>query len=97
MGVRHRRIKVEGVWGLGLGLSQDRGLMMLGLEPDAPAERGGLLLGDIVLAIGGRTIDDGEALQMALGPDVIGTSTPIQIIRGGELREVTIVPAPRPD
>ena len=42
--------------------------MLLGLEPGAPAERGGLLPGDILLAIGGRTVEDGEALQMALGP-----------------------------
>ena len=26
--------------------------MLFGLEPDAPADRGGLLLGDIVLVIG---------------------------------------------
>ena len=71
--------------------------MLLGLEPGAPAERGGLLLGDILLAIGGRVIDDGEALQMALGPDAIDKPTPIRLIRGGELRDITIVPAPRPN
>ena len=48
--------------------------MLLGLEPGAPAERGGLLPGDILLAIGGRAVEDGEALQMALGPEAIGTA-----------------------
>ena len=80
-----------------LALEQSSGLMLLGLEPGAPAERDGLLPGDILLAIAGRTIEDGEALQMALGPAAVGTPTPIRIIRGGELREISVVPAPRPD
>ena len=80
-----------------LGIDQTAGLMLLGLEPGAPAERGGLYAGDIVLAIGGRTVEDGEALQMALGPDAIGRSTPIKLIRGGDLREIVVVPAPRPN
>jgi S1-C subfamily serine protease len=70
--------------------------MLLGLEPGAPAERDGLLLGDILLAIGGRTVEDGEALQMALGPEAVGTSTVVRIIRGGDLREIAVTPAPRP-
>ncbi|MBV9895422.1 MAG: trypsin-like peptidase domain-containing protein [Chloroflexi bacterium] len=80
-----------------LALEQSSGLMLLGLEPGAPAERDGLLPGDILLAIAGRTIEDGEALQMALGPAAVGTPTPIRIIRGGELREISVVPTPRPD
>ena len=80
-----------------LGIDQTAGLMLLGLEPGAPAERGGLFAGDIVLAIGGRIVEDGEALQMALGPDAIGRTTPIKLIRGGDLREIAVVPAPRPN
>jgi S1-C subfamily serine protease len=80
-----------------LGLEQSTGLMLLGIEPEAPAERGGLFLGDILLAIGGRTVEDGEALQMALGPEAIGKPTVVKLIRGGELREMTLVPAPRPN
>jgi S1-C subfamily serine protease len=80
-----------------LGLAQQSGLMLLGLEPGAPADRAGLLLGDIVLSIGGRGIEDGEALQMALGPDAIGNVTLVKIIRGGQLVDVNVTPAERPD
>jgi serine protease Do len=96
LGVSTQPVELQEVLKLRLGLQQSTGLMLLAVEPDAPAERGGLLLGDILLAIGGRTIDDGEALQMALGPDVIGKPTSIRIIRGGELRDVGVTPAPRP-
>ena len=96
LGVSSQPVELQELLRSRLGLQQTSALMLLGLEPGAPAERGGLLLGDILLSIGGRVIEDGEALQMALGPAVIDTPTAIRIIRGGEVRELTIVPAPRP-
>src|SRR5262245_28030257 len=80
-----------------LGVGQESGLMLLGLEPGAPADRAGLLLGDIVLSIGGRDIEDGEALQMALGPDAINRPTTVKVIRGGQVQDVTVTPAERPN
>jgi len=97
LGVSTQPVELQEVLRLRLGLQQTSGLMLLGLEPGAPAERGGLLLGDILLGIGGRVVEDGEALQMALGPQAIDTSTPIRLIRGGDLREIEIVPAARPN
>jgi S1-C subfamily serine protease len=97
LGVSTQPVDIQEVLRARLGIDQTAGLMLLGLEPGAPAERGGLFAGDIVLAIGGRTVEDGEALQMALGPDAIGRSTPIKLIRGGDLREIAVVPAPRPN
>jgi S1-C subfamily serine protease len=97
LGVSTQPVELQEAVRRQLGIQQEAGLMLLGLEPGAPAERGGLLLGDIILAIGGRDIEDGEALQMALGPAAVGVLTPIRIIRGGQLREVSIAPAPRPN
>jgi S1-C subfamily serine protease len=97
LGVSTQPVELQEVLRLRLGLQQTSGLMLLGLEPGAPAERGGLLMGDILLAIGGRPVEDGEALQMALGPQAIDTSTPIRLIRGGDLHELQIVPAARPN
>ncbi len=97
LGVSTQPVEIQESLCARLGIEQTAGLMLLGLEPGAPAERDGLFAGDIVLAIGGRTIEDGEALQMALGPDAVGRSTPIKLIRGGDLREIAVVPAPRPN
>jgi len=97
LGVSTQPVDIQDSLRARLGIDQTAGLMLLGLEPGAPAERGGLFAGDIVLAIGGRTVEDGEALQMALGPDAIGRTTPIKLIRGGDLREIAVVPAPRPN
>lgn len=97
LGVSTQAVELQELLRRKLSIQQATGLMLLGLEPGAPAERAGLLAGDIVLAIGERVVDDGEALQMALGPAAIGSSTRIKFIRGGLLRELDVVPAPRPD
>jgi S1-C subfamily serine protease len=97
LGVSTQPVELQEVLRLRLGLQQTAGLMLLGLEPGAPAERDGLLPGDIVLAIGSRTVEDGEALMMALGPDAVGNPLLIKVIRGGELREMSVAPAARPD
>jgi serine protease Do len=97
LGVSTQPIELQETLRSRLGLAQASGLMLLGIEPGTPADQGGLLLGDILLTIGGRIVEDGEALQMALGPEAINTSTPIKLIRGGDLREISVTPAPRPN
>ncbi len=96
LGVSTQPVPLQDALRQRLGVTQQVGLMLLGLEPNAPADRAGLLLGDIVLAIGGRAIEDGEALQMALGPEAVGAPTAIRLIRGGQLVESVVTPAERP-
>jgi S1-C subfamily serine protease len=96
LGVSTQPVELQEALRQRLGLAQESGLMLLGLEPGAPADRDGLLPGDILLAIGGRIVEDGEALQMALGPDAVGKLSTIKLIRGGQLQEVGVTPAERP-
>ena len=97
LGVSTQPVELQDGLRVRLRIEQQTGLMLLGLEPGAPADVAGLLLGDIVLTIGGRAVEDGEALQMALGPHAVGVPTTVRIVRAGELREINVTPAPRPD
>ncbi|HXX65264.1 MAG TPA: trypsin-like peptidase domain-containing protein, partial [Bacteroidota bacterium] len=72
-------------------LTGDRGIMVLNIEPGGPAERGGILIGDIVLEIEGKAVDTIEDLQTALGSEKIGKATTVRVIRGGELKELSPV------
>jgi S1-C subfamily serine protease len=78
-----------------LGLSQRTGLVVVGVEPGSPADRSGLMLGDIVVTFAGQTIADPRDLQSALGTATVGTTTNATIIRGGERKELSVTPGER--
>src|SRR4051794_32020090 len=51
---------------LGLG-DQETGLLVVTVEAGGPAEQGGLMLGDIIVAFGGETLRDPGELRDMLG------------------------------
>ena len=75
---------------------QESGLMVVGLAADGPAERAGLLPGDILLAFGGVSIDRPRGLAALLGAERVGEQAELRIMRAGEVRTVDVVPAARP-
>jgi S1-C subfamily serine protease len=87
---------------LGVGVQAIRlrdgssGTIVVGVEPDSPAERGGILLGDVLVAIDGAAVADAEDLMTALGGDRIGRAVTIRVIRAGEPKEIGVTIAERP-
>jgi S1-C subfamily serine protease len=79
-----------------LGLSQESGLLVLGAEPGGPADRAGLLLGDILVGFAGVPLRDTDDLLGQLDGERIGTSQEARIVRGGELRSVPVTVGERP-
>lgn len=82
---------------LGAGLHPVRqanahGAMVMSLEEGGPAEKAGLLLGDVITAWGDERIDDVRDVIRRLGPDSVGKTIAFELLRGGiEHRiEVTI-------
>ena len=73
-----------------LALEQETGLLVVGVEPGGPAEQGGVLIGDLLIGMAGQPVRDTDDLQDRLGPQSVGQATPLQLIRGGERRELTV-------
>lgn len=71
-------------------LKQSTGLMVIDLEAGGPAEKGGLLQGDTLVGVGGAAITDIESLQAALGPETVGQSVKVKMVRGGEVKESSL-------
>lgn len=69
---------------------QESGLLVSGVEPQSPADTGGVLVGDILIALAGATIEGTEDLQDALVPELVGGSVPVRVLRGGEPVELTM-------
>jgi S1-C subfamily serine protease len=65
------------------------GLLISALVPGGPAERGGLLIGDIVVRAAGVAAADLPALRAALASSV-GKTASLSILRGGEAKELQV-------
>ncbi len=76
--------------GLEQQLHQEAGLLVVAVETGSPAERGGLLLGDVIVAVGGRPVGRLDDLLALLGADRVGASVPVRIVRGGQAQELSV-------
>lgn len=69
---------------------QTSGLIIIAVEPGSPAERAGMVLGDVVLTLAGEPVRFPDDVAGRLGADAIGKAWPLRIARGGEIRELSI-------
>jgi S1-C subfamily serine protease len=64
-------------------LGQESGLMVTSVQPGAPAQRAGVLLGDVLLAFGGHALARPRDLLTWLDEDAVGRSVALRVLRGG--------------
>ncbi|MGB7086841.1 MAG: S1C family serine protease [Phormidesmis sp.] len=67
------------------------GIMVVSVETGSAAERGGMALGDVMIAFDDEAIESLKQVQALLGPQSVGKELKIQLLRGGELRTITVV------
>ena len=72
-------------------LDQEQGLLIVAIEADSPAAKAGLLVGDILTALGGDAVERIDELQMLLTRLEVGSEASTQFVRGGELRDGSVV------
>jgi serine protease DegQ len=66
-------------------------LIVLSVQPDSPAAKAGLLVGDVLLRVGEERLTSPGALLPALDEDRVGRELSLRIIRAGEARSLTVV------
>lgn len=69
---------------------QKIGLIVVSVEPGSPAERGGLVLGDVIVALDGTPVRIHEDIAAHLAADKVGMSMRLRLIRGGEVKDVSV-------
>lgn len=77
-------------------LEQAAGLLVVGVEPDSPAGRAGMVLGDVLLALAGQPVENSDDLQALLGPERVGTEAKLAVLRGGRPLELATTVGERP-
>jgi len=75
---------------LSFGLKKPQGALVAQMEPNGPAERSGLKVGDIILKFNGRKIETSSDLPYVVGPVRAGTTVPVKIIRKGKRRTIDV-------
>jgi S1-C subfamily serine protease len=73
-------------------IMQERGVMVLRVEPESPARKAGVAFGDIVVRFNDKPVTDVSDLPRLLTEDLIGKKTKIGVLRGEKLVELTITP-----
>lgn len=69
---------------------------ILAVFPDSPAKKAGLEVGDVVLGPPGAPFDEPNEVRTWTVLSVIGKPQPLVVVRDGQRRTVTLVPAARP-
>lgn len=79
-----------------LNLSSAGGVIVVNVEPNGPADRAGVLIGDVLLEFDDTPVSDTAEVQAVLSPESVGKTFRVQMIRGGARVEVAIAVSERP-
>jgi Do/DeqQ family serine protease len=74
-----------------LGRGAPEGVLVAEIYPDGPAERAGLQVGDLVLAIDGQAVNDQAALNYLISTHRPGDRVAVSYVRHGATRTATLV------
>jgi S1-C subfamily serine protease len=65
-------------------------LLVVHVEPSGPADKAGVLLGDLVTELRGKPVQDTENIRELLGSDKPGDSVAVAVLRGGAPMKLSI-------
>jgi S1-C subfamily serine protease len=90
LGVGLQSVRIPEAVRRSLDLPSGGGAIVVAVEQGSPAESGGIMIGDVLLALDGAPVTDVEDLHGLLGPDRIGSAVPVEVIRAGARASVRV-------
>jgi S1-C subfamily serine protease len=76
--------------------SEKTAAIVLEVEPESPAHKAGIVIGDILVALAGHPVARLEDVHSQLRGEAIGKPVTLKFVRGGAPQEVSIVVGERP-
>jgi S1-C subfamily serine protease len=70
----------------------ESGILVVSVEPHSPAQRAGLIEGDVIVGFADQTIGSIDALHRLLTHERVGQRVPLTILRRNDKRTIEIVP-----
>lgn len=74
------------------GLQCDKGVLVVRVEKDGPADKAGLLNGDVIVSLDGTTITNVDELHKHLTEDKINMKSLLEVLRMSEKLSIEVVP-----
>jgi len=96
LGIGTQPVRVPESLARKLELKGDVALLIVSLESGGPADRDGLLLGDVLLELDGAAVSDSADVLAKLGGDRVGRPLAARVIRGGQVKTLQVTPGERP-
>lgn len=95
LGVTLQELTADLVEALGLDRSQRTGAVIASIETDSAADKAGLRVGDVVIAVNGRSLRGAGDLRNRIGLLSVGDELRLTVLRNGQRREVRAVVSER--
>jgi S1-C subfamily serine protease len=74
----------------GLNLTASEGLLVVHVEPGSPAEKAGILLGDVLVNLADKPVADTDGVQHILRAHKAGDAIVASLVRGGAIVTATV-------
>jgi S1-C subfamily serine protease len=96
LGLAMQSVRLPGALRAKLGREQHAAAIVVDVAAGGPADRGGVIIGDVIVGLGTQTIEDSDDVQRALGSESVGSVRALHVVRGGEVRELAVTIGERP-
>jgi S1-C subfamily serine protease len=96
IGVAAQTAPIPRRFALAAGLTSSTGAMLTSLDQSGPASAGGLLHGDVVVAIDGKPVTGVDDLIRLMTAELIGRLATLDALRLGKLKRFSVTPTERP-
>jgi S1-C subfamily serine protease len=78
------------------GLADKRASMVVSVDPEGPARKAGVLVGDVIVGLGGEAVPGVRCLLAKLTPESVGTVAELKLLRAGQIATAKVAIAARP-
>ncbi|MEA3277084.1 MAG: DegQ family serine endoprotease [Pseudomonadota bacterium] len=73
------------------GMEQPRGALVAQVLPDSPAEKAGLMVGDVILTFNGKAVSTSGSLPPLVGASPVNEAARVEVLRQGKPEELEVI------